>query len=175
MILGKKGQGVAIDFLFAILVFLLLMNALFSLIDNGNRTASDKSILNQLNSRTQQTIDMLVRNGGTPEHWELGNIDNAEVMGLAKRDRALDLDKIEKFVEWGGTYGDQDYEKTKALLLIGYDYYFRISDSDDTTIYSTGQPGDNRWDNYMAVNVKRIVNLEGAEVIAELTIYYPRA
>jgi len=175
---GEKGQGIALDLLFAILVFLLVLNASLSLIDSGNKSVSDKGILNQLNARALQTVDMLVRTDGEPNNWELESISNVEAIGLAKRDRALDIDKVERLADpstgWASVYGSDDYNRTKALLLIGYDYYFRISDSDDTTLYETGQPEQSNWSQQMAVTARRIANLEGGEVIVELTIYYPR-
>jgi hypothetical protein len=38
----------------------------------------------------------------------------------------------------------------------------------------TGTPGDFRWEDMMQVTVQRVVNYNGEEVIAELSIYYPR-
>jgi len=174
--LGKKGQGIALDFLFAVLVFLLVLNTTMSLIDSSNESVSEKSLFNSLNAKAMQTIDRLVRTDGQPNNWELKGIDDATAIGLAKRDRALEDDKVAKFIEWTDDYSDPngDYNKVKSLLLIGYDYYFKLSDSTGATLEETGRPGQAARDQMMAVNVKRIVNYQGEEAIAEFEIYYPR-
>jgi len=174
--LNVIGQGIAVDFLFAVLVFLLVLNAALGIMDSGTRTVSDKALLGELEEKTTQTLDALVRTYGIPNDWETLDIADIEAIGLAKRDRALDIDKVSKFAEWGQAYASDDYNKLKSLLLIGYDYYFSISDSDGTVLYSAPDQGDipTKWDAMTAVNVKRVVNLEGSEALAELTIYYPR-
>ena len=172
--LTKKGQGIAIDFLFAVLVFLLVLNASLTLIDKNNLGVMDKNILNDLHSRATQTLDMLIRTSGQPNDWYKKTIDEVTVIGLAKRDRALETVKVEKFVEWAQDYGSVDYNKSKTLLLIGYDYRLKISDSDDFTLYQIPKILPSSWDNMVAINIKRIVNLDGDEVIVEFTIYYPR-
>ena len=173
---GERGQGIAIDFLFAVLVFLLVLNACMALMGSSAESASDKILLNELNAKTSQTIDMLVRTEGNPNDWEQHGIDEARIIGLAKRDRALDKGKVDKFVEWAANYSDVigDYNKVKSLLLIGYDYYFRIVDSDGLLLKETGQPDQAARERMVNVNVKRIVNFNGEEVIAELTIYFPQ-
>lgn len=174
MIVGKKGQGIAIDFLFAVLVFLLVLNASMTLIDNNNLSVFDKNILNDLHSQANQTVNMLVRTPGQPEDWHKKNIDDANVLGLAKRDLVLEFDKVEKFSEWAQDYGSADYNKCKSLLLIGYDYSLKINDSSGATLYQTPSTYPGSWDGMVALNSKRIVNLDGDEAIVEFTIYYPR-
>jgi len=173
--LAKKGQGIAIDFLFAALVFVLVLNTAITIVDSNYRSISNKDILNRLNAKTAHSLDVLVRTTGQPSDWEQKGVDDAEIIGLAKRDRTLDSEKLSKFLEWGSIYGSEDYNKTRVLLaLIGFDYHFKVSDSSGNLLGQTAQPPDNRWDEMIAVNIKRIVNLNGDEAIARLTIYYPR-
>ncbi len=186
MHLNKKGQGMAIDLLFAVIIFLLILGASMALINSNTTTLVDKNILRELQERAIQTTDMLVRTQGQPNNWEdLGTIDEIGVIGLAKRDRVLDEAKVDKFVQLIANYSDTtgDYNKVKSLLLIGYDYYFKMTDSSGTTIVlydgtgepvKSGIPPDDRWDNMTAMRVKRIVNFEGEAAIVEFTIYYPR-
>ena len=174
-----KGQGIALDFLFAVLVFLLVLNASLSFMDSGTRSVSEKSILNSLNSKATQTMDRLIRTDGEPNNWEQLDLGQVTAIGLAKRDRALDEDKVERFFELTGEardYSSQDYNAVKSLLLIGYDYYFQLKESDGGVLKQTDVPipTDTKWDNMIQVTVKRIVNYNGVEVIADLTIYYPR-
>lgn len=173
--LGKKGQGIAIDFLFAVLLFLMILNASMTIIDNSNKNSANKAIVNSLNDTLSQTLDRLVRSGGEPVDWEGKTLDETILIGLAKRDRVLDNEKVERFSQWAGNYSDLtgDYNKTKSRLLMGYDFYFVLTDSLGNTLKIPGTPGD-AWDNMQATNLKRVVNYNGGEAIAELTLYYPR-
>lgn len=168
------GQGIALDFLFAILVFLLVLNTSIILIESSGRVASEESVLNEINSSVSQTADMLVRTKGQPDDWEELGIESVTRVGLARRDRVLDNAKLSRFLELGQFYGSSDYNKVKGLLLIGYDYYLRILDSGGSVLYQTGVPSDGRWDGMNAINAKRIVGLNEEEVLLEFTIYYPR-
>ena len=174
----EKGQGIALDFLFAVLVFLLVLNASLALMDSGNSSAADKSLIVDLQAKASQTIDMLVRTEGQPNDWQYKGIGEANIIGLAKRDRVLDKGKVNKFVEWGADYSDTsgDYNRARALLLIGYDFHFRVINSSGEILKEapSQETQPPKWEDMTAVRVKRIVNLDGDEVIAELTIYYPQ-
>ena len=170
----EKGQGLAIDFLFAVLVFLLLLNASMLLIEGNSRLFSEESNLNALNSSATQAADMLVRTKGEPEDWHLQGIESVTRLGLAKRDRVLESKKLSKFLEWAQTYDSSDYNKAKELLLIGCDYYLKVSDSDGAVLHETGLPSDNRWNGMYAISVKRIVSLSEEEVAFDFAVYYPR-
>ena len=170
--MNKKGQGIAIDFLFAVLVFLLVLNASMILIDSNNSTATDKNLIGELQSTASQAMDTLVRPEGLPTNWQNRSIDEASLIGLAKRDRVLDSDKINTFMTWAEDYSDVtgDYNKVKTLLLSGYDFHFKIGDLEAPL--EINQPGN--WNDMTAVRIKRIVNFNGGEAIAEFTIYYPQ-
>lgn len=173
---NEKGQGIALDFLFAVLVFLLVLNASISLMDLSYESDLDKSLIVDLQAKAAQTIDALVRTEGSPSDWQNRGIGEASLIGLAKRDRALDEGKVNKFVEWANVYGSENYEKTRALLLIGYDYHFRIISSAGATRKEAPSQATqpSKWNGMTAVRAKRIVNFNGDEAIAEFTIYYPQ-
>jgi hypothetical protein len=172
--MSSRGQGIALDFLFAVLVFLLVLNSVMTIIDSGTQSVSEKNLLNNLNAKASQTMDLLVRTDGNPNDWEKLDLGDVVAIGLAKRDRALDEDKVGRFFELAGSYSSSDYNAVKSLLLIGYDYYFELEDSEGLVLEQTGTPGDFRWEDMMQVTVQRVVNYNGVEVIAELSIYYPR-
>jgi len=173
MTLGKKGQGIAIDFLFAVLVFLLVLNACMSIFDNNAISVFEKNLLNGLHSATNQSVDMLVRTTGQPQDWQKKNIDDVQVIGLAKRDRVLDSSKVEKFAEWAENYSSSDYNRCKSLLLMGYDYSLKILDSSGATLYQAPAAYPSSWDLAVNLAVKRIVNIDGDEAVVEFTTYYP--
>lgn len=168
-----SGQGLAIDFLFAVMLFLLLLNASLVLIEGGSKNAADKGLLNELNAKAVLAADRLVRSEGEPSDWQDNGIEGATAIGLAKRDRVLDQAKVERLAEWAQSYSSADYNRVKQLLLVGYDYYFRLGDSGGATLYETGKPSPGRIAEMSAINVRRIANLNGGEVVVEFTIYYP--
>ena len=178
--MNKKGQGVAIDFLFAVMIFLLILNASMILINSNNEIAVDKNLIGGLQSSASQAIDTLVRTEGMPTDWQNKSMGEVTSIGLAKRDRVLDNDKVNTFVTWAKDYSDEtgDYNKVKILLLSGYDFHFKIVNSSGATLKEA--PNQNKpinpgsWDNMTAVRIKRIVNFNGEEAIAEFTIYYPQ-
>ncbi len=177
MHLNKKGQGIAIDFLFAIMIFLLVLNASMILIDSNNETAMDKNLIGELQSSASQAIDTLVRTEGTPKDWQNRSINEANIIGLAKRDRTLDNDKVETFVGWAINYSDTtgDYNRVKTLLLSGYDFHFKIVNLEGETRAETPtQNRPNQWNDMTTVRIKRVVNFNGEEAIAEFTMYYPQ-
>ena len=172
---GKKGQGIAVDFLCAALIFLLVLNATINLINSSNRSLADKTLLNELNAKTGQTLDMLVRTEGIPGNWEEKTIDETAMVGLAKRDRVLDNEKASKLAEWASVYRSGDYNKVRALILTGYDYYFRITSANGTVLKETGKPSQEIEEKMLAITARRAVNFEGEEAIAIFTSYYPKA
>jgi len=166
--LNKKGQGIAIDFLFAVMIFLLVLNASLTLIDSNNSTAMDKNLIGELQATTSQSVDALVRTEGSPKDWQNRSIDEAVIIGLAKSDRVLDNDKVNTFITWSKTYSSSDYNMVKTLLLSGYDFHFKIGGLE------APEAKPPIWNDMTAVRIKRIVNFNGEEAIAEFTIYYPQ-
>ena len=180
LIAGKRGQAIALDLLFAVLIFLLLLNSGLLFLGSSNSTVEGKGLLDDLEARAIQSLDMLVRTAGKPDDWQLKSIGDVTFLGLAKRDRVLDEAKVERFRGWIQTYGSSDYNRVKSLLLIGYDYYFKMTDSSGSILQvkgnniESGVPAGSSWDKMKAINLKRVVNFRGEAAIVEFAIYYPQ-
>lgn len=175
--LTAKGQGMAIDFLFAVLIFLLLLNAALSLWSSNSKSFEKEALLSDLGSRASQTIDLLVRDSGTPNDWETRTIDNTQIIGLASTDRVLDSEKVAKFTEWtknGDGFWGEDYNKVRQKMLLASDFYFRLSDADGIPIAQTAVPPLELQDKWWVINVKRIVKYGGDAAIAEISLYHPK-
>ncbi len=169
----EKCQGVVIDLLFAVLIFLLLLNASFALWQNNAILLQNEVISNQLRLETTQVADMLVRHEGEPDDWEKkAELGAVAAIGLAKRDRVLDETKVQRFAQLAATFWSSDYNAARVRLLAGRDFYFKLSNSAGGVIAETAHPDSpvNQW----AVNVKRVVKFGGDAAVAELTLYLPK-
>lgn len=134
---GKKAQAIVIDLLAACLVFLLVATSIN--IAWTNRTAETERQLLEKDMRTkaEKALDTMIRSGGMTtsgqsnwEELEIGAIDQITSIGLAKRDLALDLAKVEKFDLLDDSAGaGTNYEKLKTKLSVSpNDFRFRIID-----------------------------------------------
>lgn len=170
-----KGQGIAIDLMFAMLVFMLLLGAILGLWQSNAVFLEKQSSLSQLQSEAVQGVDMLVRHQGEPDDWETKqDLSNVTTIGLAKRDRVLDMDKVNRLVELAGDppgFWEADYNTARTKMLAGRDFYFKLTNVEGAVIAQTanGNP-QNMW----AVNVKRVVTVGGDVAVAELTLYFPK-
>ena len=174
---AKKGQGMAIDFLFAVLIFLLLLNAALSLWSSNSKSFEKEALLSELNARASQTIDLLIRDSGTPSDWEKRTIDDTAMIGLAATDRVLDEEKVAKFTEWtktGNGFWGEDYNKVRQKMLLSSDFYFRLSSEGETVLAATAEAPTELQNEWWVINVKRIVNYGGEAAIAELSLYHPK-
>ncbi|MCX6798474.1 MAG: hypothetical protein NTW59_00020 [Candidatus Diapherotrites archaeon] len=166
------GQTIAVDFLFALLLFLLVLNSALSIWKNNSLLLEKQGTISGLQLEAIQAIDLLVRSSGSPDNWEERSLAETQIIGLAKRDRVLDPAKVNRFVLLSSAFGSDDYNGVKARLLVGRDFYFRLSNGSGTIAGTeTAKPGD--LDSQWAVNVKRIVEFGGDSAVAELTLYYP--
>lgn len=168
---NERGQAIAIDLLFAIMIFLLLLNAGLSIWKSNASFLEGQGTFNELQLEAARTADQLVRTAGTPDNWEEKPIAEATAIGLAKRDLVLDDAKVNRFIQLAADFGSGDYNETRLRLLAGRDFYFKLG-GDGAAIAETGKPPD--LERLWAVDVKRIVKYGGEPAVAELTLYYPK-
>jgi hypothetical protein len=135
----KKAQAVSLDIVIGTTIFLAVLAIAVTIWENQNSFAENQLIDYELEATSSRALNFMVKNlgektnGGTD--WQFDpSIDNVLFIGLAKRDRAIDKNKLAKFVEYGKIWDDcttncfENYEKTKAkILLLGdMNYYFRF-------------------------------------------------
>ena len=168
---AQKGQAMAMDLLFAIMIFLLLLNAGLSIWKSNASFLEGQGTFNELQLEAARAADNLVRAAGTPDNWEEKPISEATAIGLAKRDLVLDDAKVSRFIQLAADFESGDYNETRIRLLAGRDFYFKLS-RDGAPLVETGKPPD--LERLWAVDVKRIVKYGGEPAVAELTLYYPK-
>ena len=168
---SARGQAMAIDLLFAVMIFLLLLNAGLSIWKSNASFLEGQGTFNELQLEAAMAADQLVRTAGTPDNWEERPIAEATAIGLAKRDLVLDDAKVNRFIQLAADFGSGDYNETRLRLLAGRDFYFKLS-RNGAPLAETGKPSD--IERLWAVDVRRVVKYGGEPAVAELTLYYPK-
>lgn len=163
--MNSKGQSVLFDFIFAVFLFFLTFGFIAGIWFSNQETVSREESLKEAQFLAFQTTEYLVREEGVPKNWEKGSIDDVERIGLASKDRILDEEKVDKFVEWTNDWNSSatNYNKLKDLLG-GYEYNFRISGAED---FNVGKQDVN----LSAVVIERIVYYKGVESILEFKVF----
>lgn len=185
---GAKGQSIAFDLFFGVILFIIVASTLSGIWTNKATEMQKDLIERELRTMTINTFDMLIISNGYPAHWEdadygTGDLSSITTIGLAKKDRFLDKEKVDVFVDLSTNY----YSEVRTKLLIGgNDYYFRLVEP-GTGITMTDEIGNpieagNNPDSLapedekklMRASVKRAVTYKEVDVIAELTLYRKR-
>jgi hypothetical protein len=107
----KKGQVAVIGFI-VVIVLLVVMISLFY--NQFLSIFSKESIYNDVKKDSEHVASVLVSEG-YPANWDIGTVKK---VGILEGD-TISLVKLEKF-------SHIDYQKTKLLLGITYDYMFFI-------------------------------------------------
>ncbi len=98
--LNSRGQGIAVDLMIAVLIFLLLMAATLAIWSNTASVAGRQLSEREMQRMAENAMDALIRGSGSPADWEQVHCseENINSIGLAKRDRVLDENKLNQFI-----------------------------------------------------------------------------
>lgn len=156
----EKGQVILFDLIIAVIVFLFIMvflNAIW--VDNTNALVEQEK-LNELQFKSSQIAEMLVRAPGKPVNWhEPGQ--TPEIIGLAEKPNVLDENKLNAFAA-------MDYNQLKDLMQIkNLDFYFQLTGPQDVNV-GVAPPSDRT-----VIVVRRIVNLNGSEAVVKFQLFRP--
>lgn len=129
----KKGQVNSIDFVSAIVIFMVLVVFLitFWFVSINHVTRGVKE--NRMGAAAVSISDMMIKGPGSPKTWEQ-NPANAEVVGLATFPNVLSESKIEQFAL-------MDYNESRELMGLDYDYYFYVESLEGNRLYESGDVG----------------------------------
>ncbi|MFH1225251.1 MAG: hypothetical protein V1676_05605 [Candidatus Diapherotrites archaeon] len=162
---GVRGQIAAIDFLFGLFIFLLIVAWLLSVWTNNMEVAIGEQNFDEMRMKGFQIMDVLVRTPGTPENWEGTGITNISTIGLAYKDRVVDANKLAKFI-WLGDIA-HEYAKTKEIFgIVPYDYEFTLDGIED---FNTGKPIEGAP---IVISMERTVLYLGSDANAKIAIYW---
>lgn len=181
---GARGESMVIDLTFAVFIFLLVAFSLTSVWSNKAAESEKQIYEDGTLLLAERALDTLITSSGKPQDWETKLFADVNVIGLAKSDRVLDEEKINKLIEF--VVGE---EPVKQKLLIGEtDYYFRLIDpstgeavkNSGGQFIKIGQKPTNLW---LQTTIKRPVvfgykrrgedEAKEHEAVAELTLFLP--
>jgi len=124
----RKGQTSVLDFLLAIVFFVILFVFFvnFSSMEIGN--SQKKLTYDRLAVSGFSITDLMVNSKGFPSNWD-SNISSVQSIGLASESNLFSLSKISAF-------SLMNYEESKVKLGLdeGNDYYFTISPVSNSSI-----------------------------------------
>jgi uncharacterized protein (UPF0333 family) len=132
-----RGQIWSLDFAISLFVFLLVLIPIFFVWAYINTQSQQQKVLEEMEHLALSISDMLIRTKGIPEDW---NETNVKVIGLADEENVLSVTKVSYFVNMG----INDYNRTKAILTGGYDFFFNLSDVEGTTYALIGNKSEGR-------------------------------
>jgi hypothetical protein len=126
---------------------------------NNYSNATGMLAMNDMESRTLQALNALVKTPGYPEDWDAGNV---EIIGLSSKKNSIDEVKLAQF-------RSMDYDDIKEKLkLEGYDFNFEFiaqSPSDNFSIGSMPSSGKN------IISLARAVEFKGGSAIVQFKIF----
>ena len=159
---GERGQGIVIDFGLGLGLFIIMVLFIFSHFDQKLESGDKEAMFKTMEVKANYALDKLVKTKGIPENWRELPIEQVESIGLAVKDRELDVNKLTAFK----TVSDSNYGDVVHLMgLEGFDFYFEFKGVDNIAT-STSFSG-----NATEVVVQRIVLYKGETGIAKLKVY----
>ena len=124
-----QGQAWSFDFLASVTIFFMVLIVLFFAWEYSVVQNTDQMIFNDMESRTLNTVDTMIRIKGFPEHW---NETTVEVLGLASEENILNETKIVMLV-------NMDYDDVRRIMgLYPYQFYFQVLNLNNTQAESGG-------------------------------------
>ncbi len=171
--MNKKGQGMAIDLIAAVLIFIVIGGSIMFVWENKKFEVEESLFENEIIAMAERTLDTMIKSKGLPTNWENGNALNIQMLGLAKRNMILDTKKVEKFAELSNSQEDYAILRTK-LLIGGNNYYFRVFEPEKEKYASGGtiiSAGEKPEGNVVEVRIRRPINYtyhkEGIDEVGE--------
>lgn len=153
-----KAQIWSLDFAASLTVFLMVLLPLFFVWSYVNVQNRQEMELDEMERLALSISDALVRTGGSPGGW---NSTDVKSIGLASSENVLDAAKVSEFLS-------MDYNKTKAVLSGGRDFYFGLRDLNGTGYGSLG----NKSRGEVAIPVERYCIYDERIVKMEFALLY---
>ena len=156
---GSKGQAISADFMFAMIIMLIVIGAAASSWDRVMYLIRQKTQRTELRRLGLAVSDVLVRSPGTPSDW---NSSSVLSIGLVDEHNVLNKGKIQEFV------GMPESEIQSKLRIEGYGFSFRVRATNGTTIASHGSAPSSITN---AVTVRRIAVYDTIPVHVEFGLW----
>lgn len=156
-----KGQVWSLDFITSVLVFLVVLIPLFFVWNYVNIQNQQQILFDEVETLALSVSDSLIRTKGLPEDWNTSDVSS---IGLSSEENVLNVTKVSYFL----TMGNSEYNRTRAILTGGYDFFFNLTDINGTAHGTIGNKPQDRMtipiERYCLYN-ERIAKLEFAMIV----------
>jgi len=161
--MSHKAQALSFDFIIAASIFLLVIGIIYIYWIYSSVQIDETRNINEMTKRAFTSSEVWFREG-TPEYWDPNDVIDLG-MENNKRFNQTKIDYLNKSIDPTNI----GYDKTKTMIgLGGYEYFFRISNSTDDTLFNFGlYPNEAK----NIVKVKRIGLLNGSIVVLEVLVW----
>ncbi len=137
--LNNKGQFFSPDLMIAMSVFVFALLVFFS---SSNAVFNDVAIFEDrklADESAHLAMNSMLLSSGEPWNWETLDFANVSLLGLSFSPNVIESGKVVALANL--LNNDVTYLQTRVKLGLGaYDLYFRLSDSDGSTIVYNGAP-----------------------------------
>lgn len=156
-----RGQVWSLDFVTSVIVFLIVFIPLFFIWSYLNVQNQQEMLIDDLETLTMSVSDSLVRTRGMPEGWDTSDVKQ---IGLAEEENVLNSTKVSHFL----SMGTSEYNRTRAILTGGYDFFFNLTDVNGTQLGAIGSKPPDR----MTIPIERYCLHSGRIVKLEFAIIF---
>ena len=119
-----KAQFFSIDLFVALAIFILVITLVMDLWSSIRERKSSFEQIASMQMLLHDLADQLIRTKGDPSNWTAENVNS---IGLVIEDRVLSQSKLLNFTE-------MEYNKIRQIFGISSEFYFRVTDLNDSTI-----------------------------------------
>ena len=161
--MAKRGQGVPIDFVAGLFIFLVMLAYFLLLWDSYSEryVAAASSI--DMETTAIGVADQLVSTGGMPNNWTADPL-SAQSIGLAWRQNEIDPYRL-------SALSSLPYANAKRLLGAGREIMIKIETLDGGRLATISASEAETGDSSKAVEVTRMAMLNGSVVNVKVQVY----
>lgn len=158
--MAKKGQGVPIDFIMGLFIFLFMLAYFLVLWDNYSQRYVAKASTIDMETAAIGIADQLVSTGGSPGNWTSAPLA-AQSIGLAWRQNEIDPYRL-------SALSSLPYANAKKILGVGREFAIKIETLDGGRLATIGNEA---YNSSKAVEVARAAVMNGSAVNVKVQIY----
>lgn len=158
--MAKKGQGVPIDFVAGLFIFLVMLTYFLVLWDGYSERYSAAASSIDMETTAIGIADQLVSTGGSPNNWTAEPLA-AQSIGLAWRQNELDPYRL-------SALSSLPYANAKRILGAGREIAIKIETLDGARLATIGTE---TYNTSKAVEVTRAAMMNGSAVNVRVQVY----
>ena len=158
--MARKGQGVPIDFVAGLFIFLVMLSYFLILWDSYSQRYSEMASSIELETTAIGIADQLVSTGGSPNNWTMNPL-TAQSIGLAWRQNELDPYRL-------AALSALPYANAKKILGVGQEFAIKVETLEGGRLSTVGSETGN---SSKAVEVTRVARMNGSSVNVKVQVY----